>query len=70
MQLSTLGRVDALDLYYQYGVDPNVPIEDVAGAVKALIQRARWPVSDRRSGSVIASALAVPYFASESFTFT
>jgi aryl-alcohol dehydrogenase-like predicted oxidoreductase len=30
-------RVDAIDLYYQHRVDPNVPIEDVAGAVKALI---------------------------------
>lgn len=31
-------RVDAIDLYYQHRVDPNVPIEDVAGAVKELIQ--------------------------------
>ncbi len=31
-------RVDAIDLYYQHRVDPNVPIEDVAGAVKDLIQ--------------------------------
>jgi len=30
-------RVDAIDLYYQHRVDPNVPIEDVAGAVKDLI---------------------------------
>ena len=30
-------RVDALDLYYQHRVDPRVPIEDVAGAVKDLI---------------------------------
>ena len=30
-------RVDAIDLYYQHRVDPNVPIEDVAGTVKALI---------------------------------
>lgn len=30
-------RVDALDLYYQHRVDPEVPIEDVAGAVKDLI---------------------------------
>jgi aryl-alcohol dehydrogenase-like predicted oxidoreductase len=30
-------RVDAIDLYYQHRVDPNVPIEDVAGAVKELI---------------------------------
>ena len=30
-------RVDTIDLYYQHRVDPNVPIEDVAGAVKDLI---------------------------------
>lgn len=30
-------RVDALDLFYQHRVDPEVPIEDVAGTVKALI---------------------------------
>ena len=31
-------KVDAIDLFYQHRVDPNVPIEDVAGAVKDLIQ--------------------------------
>jgi aryl-alcohol dehydrogenase-like predicted oxidoreductase len=30
-------RTDRIDLYYQHRVDPNVPIEDVAGAVKDLI---------------------------------
>lgn len=30
-------KVEALDLFYQHRVDPNVPIEDVAGAVKELI---------------------------------
>ena len=30
-------RVDAIDLFYQHRVDPNVPIEEVAGAVKQLI---------------------------------
>jgi aryl-alcohol dehydrogenase-like predicted oxidoreductase len=30
-------RVDTIDLLYQHRVDPNVPIEDVAGAVKELI---------------------------------
>lgn len=30
--------VDAIDLYYQHHVDPDVPIEDVAGAVKELIE--------------------------------
>jgi aryl-alcohol dehydrogenase-like predicted oxidoreductase len=34
-------RVDAIDLYYQHRVDPDVPIEDVAGAVKDLIQEGK-----------------------------
>ena len=34
-------RVDAIDLFYQHRVDPNVPIEDVAGAVKELIQQGK-----------------------------
>lgn len=31
-------RIEAVDLYYQHRADPNVPIEDVAGTVKELIQ--------------------------------
>ena len=34
-------NVDAIDLFYQHRVDPNVPIEDVAGAVKELIQEGK-----------------------------
>jgi aryl-alcohol dehydrogenase-like predicted oxidoreductase len=34
-------KVDALDLFYQHRVDPNVPIEEVAGAVKELIQEGK-----------------------------
>ena len=34
-------RVDVIDLLYQHRVDPNVPIEDVAGAVKDLIQQGK-----------------------------
>jgi aryl-alcohol dehydrogenase-like predicted oxidoreductase len=34
-------RIDAIDLYYQHRVDPNVPIEDVAGAVKELIEQGK-----------------------------
>jgi aryl-alcohol dehydrogenase-like predicted oxidoreductase len=34
-------RVDSIDLLYQHRVDPNVPIEDVAGAVKDLIQQGK-----------------------------
>jgi aryl-alcohol dehydrogenase-like predicted oxidoreductase len=34
-------RVDTIDLLYQHRVDPNVPIEDVAGAVKELIHEGK-----------------------------
>src|SRR4051812_26429474 len=34
-------QVDAIDLYYQHRVDPDVPIEDVAGAVKELIEQGK-----------------------------
>src|SRR6476619_174824 len=34
-------KTDVIDLFYQHRVDPNVPIEDVAGAVKELIQRGK-----------------------------
>src|SRR2546426_2764930 len=34
-------KIETIDLYYQHRVDPNVPIEDVAGAVKQLIQEGK-----------------------------
>jgi aryl-alcohol dehydrogenase-like predicted oxidoreductase len=34
-------RTDRIDLFYQHRVDPNVPIEDVAGAVKDLIKEGK-----------------------------
>jgi aryl-alcohol dehydrogenase-like predicted oxidoreductase len=34
-------KVDVIDLFYQHRVDPNVPIEEVAGAVKELIQEGK-----------------------------
>src|ERR1700732_1153658 len=34
-------RSDTIDLFYQHRVDPDVPIEDVAGAVKELIQQGK-----------------------------
>ncbi len=46
-------KVDVIDLLYQHRVDPNVPIEDVAGAVKDLIQagqgQALRPFRSRRA---------------------
>jgi aryl-alcohol dehydrogenase-like predicted oxidoreductase len=34
-------RTDVIDLFYQHRVDPNVPIEDVAGAVKELVEQGK-----------------------------
>src|SRR5438034_2555890 len=34
-------RTDVIDLFYQHRVDPNVPIEEVAGTVKELIQQGK-----------------------------
>lgn len=34
-------RTDSIDLFYQHRVDPNVPMEDVAGAVKQLIEEGK-----------------------------
>jgi aryl-alcohol dehydrogenase-like predicted oxidoreductase len=34
-------RIETIDLLYQHRVDPNVPIEDVAGAVKELIEQGK-----------------------------
>jgi aryl-alcohol dehydrogenase-like predicted oxidoreductase len=34
-------KTDVIDLYYQHRVDPNVPIEDVAGTVKDLVQEGK-----------------------------
>lgn len=42
-------KVDVIDLYYQHRVDPDVPIEDVAGAVKELIEQGKvkyWGLSE------------------------
>src|SRR5260221_9172421 len=34
-------KIDSIDLFYQHRVDPDVPIEDVAGAVKDLIREGK-----------------------------
>ena len=42
-------KVDVIDLYYQHRVDPDIPIEDVAGAVKELIEQGKvkyWGLSE------------------------
>jgi aryl-alcohol dehydrogenase-like predicted oxidoreductase len=45
--LQRLGT-DRIDLLYQHRVDPEVPIEDVAGAVKDLVTAGRWSTSGCR----------------------
>ncbi|WP_181127205.1 aldo/keto reductase [Paenibacillus peoriae] len=42
-------KIEAIDLYYQHRVDPNVPIEEVAGAVQDLIREGKvkhWGLSE------------------------
>lgn len=42
-------KVDVIDLYYQHRVDPNVPIEDVAGTIQCLIKEGKirhWGLSE------------------------
>ena len=42
-------KIEVIDLFYQHRVDPDVPIEDVAGAVKELIQQGKvkhWGLSE------------------------
>lgn len=54
-------RIEAIDLFYQHRVDPNIPIEDVAGAVKELIQagKVRYFGLSEASANMIRRAHAV-----------
>src|SRR5215216_4948689 len=48
-------RVEAIDLYYQHRVDPQVPIDDVAGAVKELIEAGKvkhFGMSEAAAGTI------------------
>jgi aryl-alcohol dehydrogenase-like predicted oxidoreductase len=48
-------NIDVIDLFYQHRVDPNVPIEDVAGAVKELIQAGKvkhFGLSEAGAGTI------------------
>jgi aryl-alcohol dehydrogenase-like predicted oxidoreductase len=52
--LKRLG-IDVIDLFYQHRVDPDVPIEDVAGAVKDLIQQGKvkhFGLSEAGAGTI------------------
>lgn len=48
-------KTDVIDLFYQHRVDPNVPIEDVAGTVKQLIQEGKvrhFGMSEAGAGNI------------------
>ena len=50
-------NIDAIDLFYQHRVDPDVPIEDVAGAVQGLIQEGKvkhFGLSEAAAGTIAA----------------
>ena len=58
--LERLG-VDTIDLLYQHRVDPDVPIEDVAGAVRDLIEEGRSSTSGFPSRAYRRSVARTPY---------
>jgi aryl-alcohol dehydrogenase-like predicted oxidoreductase len=56
-------RTDRIDLLYQHRVDPEVPIEDVAGAVQALMQQGKvlhWGLSEMGLGTLRRAHAALP----------
>jgi aryl-alcohol dehydrogenase-like predicted oxidoreductase len=62
-------RVDAIDLFYQHRVDPDVPIEDVAGAVKKLIQEGKvkhFGLSEAAAGTIRSAHAVQPVTAVQS----
>ena len=54
-------RTDAIDLLYQHRVDPDVPIEDVAGTVKELIEAGKVQPLRHVRGRGGTSAVPMPY---------
>ncbi|MCM0616042.1 aldo/keto reductase [Paenarthrobacter sp. TYUT067] len=61
--------VDALDLYYQHRVDPEVPIEDVAGAVKELVDAGKvkhFGMSEAAAGTIRRAHAVLPVAAVQS----
>jgi aryl-alcohol dehydrogenase-like predicted oxidoreductase len=62
-------QVDAIDLYYQHRVDPDVPIEDVAGAVQDLIREGKvrhWGLSEAGVQTIRRAHAAQPLTAIQS----
>jgi aryl-alcohol dehydrogenase-like predicted oxidoreductase len=62
-------RVEAIDLYYQHRVDPNVPIEDVAGTVADLVREGKvkhWGLSETDAATIRRAHAVLPVAALES----
>lgn len=62
-------RTDRIDLLYQHRVDPQVPVEDVAGAVKALIDQGKvlhWGLSEMGINTLRRAHAALPVTAVQS----
>lgn len=62
-------RTDYIDLYYQHRVDPNVPIEDVAGTVGDLIREGKvkyWGLSEAWSDTIRRAHAVTPVSALQS----
>ena len=62
-------KTDVIDLYYQHRVDPNVPIEEVAGAVKDLINEGKvkhWGLSEAGAQTIRKAHAVLPVAALQS----
>lgn len=62
-------KTDRIDLLYQHRVDPDVPIEDVAGAVRDLMQQGKvrhWGLSEMGLGTLRRAHAALPVTAVQS----
>jgi aryl-alcohol dehydrogenase-like predicted oxidoreductase len=62
-------RVDTIDLYYQHRVDPNVPIEEVAGTIKDLQREGKvkyWGLSEAGAQTIRRAHIVLPVTAVQS----
>lgn len=62
-------RMDVIDLYYQHRIDPDVPIEDLAGTVAELMRQGKsrhWDLSEAGMNTIRRAHAAVPLAAVQS----
>ncbi|OIQ50128.1 General stress protein 69 [Pseudodesulfovibrio hydrargyri] len=62
-------RVETIDLYYQHRVDPEVPVEDVAGVVKELVDQGKirhWGISEPGVATIRRAHAVLPLAAVQS----